>query len=55
MSKADNKFILLNYTPYFKKREPERVWWCTLVILALIRLKQVDLGFKANLGYILRL
>jgi hypothetical protein len=30
------------------------VWWCIFVILALGRLRQEDVEFKANLGYIVR-
>jgi hypothetical protein len=42
-------------TPARRKAERCRASWCTLVILALRRLKQEDLECKTSMGYIVRL
>jgi hypothetical protein len=39
---------------YDKLKENIQAWWYMYIILALSRLKQEDLNFKASLGYIVR-
>jgi hypothetical protein len=45
----------IDYSSIFKKGELCQVWWCTLVIPALGKLRQEDQRFKASLGYIVRI